>query len=364
MFKRTVKEKIVISVMVSLFIFAIFGIIYCSSLSNQEIHKQFNSIIIEQQVQQKNLDNLREEGRLANDNLSVKIDRLATTSKNIDLMIAKDIDLIISKEATSLKKPLKVPTLEDVVTQTIENVVHVRNNIDGRQGSGVLVAPDLVLTARHVAGGGQDFDVMTNDGKVYKTTRAISSKKYDVGFIKLDVQLLVSTKLGSIKNCRLGESVYAIGSPYGDTNFNSVTLGIISSVRRELEKFNFPPTYGWSVTFQTDANGEPGNSGCPVFTLDGVVRGILVGGFSNGIVYCVPVDVIMNDIDVIQRMFEEDDFKFEQPQDTRLVEIYEWFLQHREDSRIEELYQWFLTNKDDKRLDEIYEWFKEMTKVY
>lgn len=208
-----------------------------------------------------------------------------------------------------------VNSLENSVQQTINNVVHIRNNTGQWQGSGVLVAPDLVLTARHVADTGTDFEIMTNDGKKYKATRAISSKKYDLGFIKMDTPLMDFAmnvaKLGSIKSCKLGESVYAIGSPYGDINFNSVTLGIISSVSRELEKFDCPTSMGWSVTFQTDANGEPGNSGCPVFTLDGVVRGILVGGFSNGIIYCVPVDLVIDDIELVQRMFDEDRYEKE-----------------------------------------------------
>lgn len=252
---------------------------------------------------------------------------------------------------------IQVSTLENSIQNTIDNVVHVRNNTGGWQGSGVLVAPDLILTARHVAETGQDFDITTNDGKAYKATRAISSKKYDLGFIKLDVQLPCTTKLGRIKDCRLGETVYAIGSPFGDINFNSVTLGIISSLSRNLEKFDCPKEMGWSVSFQTDAAGHPGNSGCPVFTVDGVVRGILVGGFSNSLIYCIPVDLVANDCQMIQLKFAMDTYKLEQPKDTRLEEMYEWFLQHREDNRIEELYQWFLSNKDDKRLDEVYEWF-------
>lgn len=214
-------------------------------------------------------------------------------------------------------------SLEVAVEQTISNVVHIINNSGKGQGSGVLVAPDLVLTARHVAEGGENFDIMTSDGKVYKSTRAISSKKYDLGFIKLDVQLPYTIKLGSIKDCRLGETVYAIGSPYGDVNFNSVTLGIISSLYRELERFDCPSEYGWSVTFQTDAAGHPGNSGCPVFTLDGVLRGILVGGLSNSIIYCIPVDLCMSDIEIVQRMFDEDRYEIEQKKVFNPQESYE-----------------------------------------
>ena len=220
----------------------------------------------------------------------------------------------------SILPPEQIYTqLEISIQNTIDNVVHIRNNTGGWQGSGILVAPDLILTARHVAEGGQDFDIMTNDGKVYKATRAISSKKYDLGFIKLDVKLPCTTQVGSLNDCRLGQSVYAIGSPFGDVLFNSVTLGIISSLKRDLEKYDCPKEMGWSVTFQTDAAGHPGNSGCPVFTTDGVVRGILVGGFSNALIYCVPVELVANDCQMIQLMFAMDLYEKEveevQPQE-------------------------------------------------
>jgi len=203
-------------------------------------------------------------------------------------------------------------SLPDVVSSVIDNVVHIRNNTGQWQGSGVLVASDLILTARHVAETGEDFDVLFNDGKVRKAKRAISSKKYDLGFIKLDLFTDVpkcTTKVGSIYDCRLGQRLFAIGSPYGDINFNSVTSGIVSSLQRDLNEE--VPTYGWSCMFQTDTAGHPGNSGCPVYTMDGKVRGILVGGYSNALIYCIPAELVTNDCQVIQLMFLMDEYKKE-----------------------------------------------------
>ena len=201
--------------------------------------------------------------------------------------------------------------LEDSIESTINNVVHIRNNTGQWQGSGVLVAPDLVLTARHVVESGEDFSIKTNNGKIYEAERAISSKKYDLGFIKLKDKLPCTTVVGDISECRLGQTVYTIGSPMGDINQNSVTSGIISSLARKLENFGYPKNYGWSVSFQTDAAGHPGNSGCPVYTLDGKVRGILVGGFSPVLIYCIPAELVINDCQVIQLMFLMDEYQKE-----------------------------------------------------
>ncbi len=172
-------------------------------------------------------------------------------------------------------------------------------------------SPDLVLTARHVVEEGEDFLVKANDEKVYQAERAISSKKYDLGFIKLRNKLKCTTRIGNITDCRLGQNVFAIGSPFGETNFNSVTAGVISSLSRKLEDFGCPESYGWNVSFQTDAAGHPGNSGCPVYTFDGKVRGILVGGFSNALIYCIPAKLVANDCQVIQLMFLMDEYRHE-----------------------------------------------------
>jgi S1-C subfamily serine protease len=212
--------------------------------------------------------------------------------------------------------------IEDVIPSVIDNVVHVKNNTGQWQGSGVLIAADLVLTARHVSETGEDFTITTNDGKQYKAERAISSKKYDLGFIKLQEPVKCTTRFGPIDDCKLGQPVFAIGSPFGDMNMNSVTAGIISSKARTLEDYGCPKSYGWSISFQTDAAGHPGNSGCPVYTLDGVVRGILVGGWSNALIYCIPAELVANDCQVIQLMFLMDEYQKEQYKPQPLDEYY------------------------------------------
>jgi len=211
----------------------------------------------------------------------------------------------------SIRKSTTKLCLEDSIPAVINNVVHIRNNTGEWQGSGVLIHSDLVLTARHVAETGEDFEIKTNDGKIYKAEQAITSKKYDLGFIKLRAKLPCTTVVGDINDCRLGQMVYAIGSPYGDMNQNSVTSGIVSSLARKLEDFGCPESYGWSCTFQTDTAAHPGNSGCPIYTLDGKVRGILVGAFSNALIYCIPAVLVANDCQVVQLMFLMDEYQKE-----------------------------------------------------
>lgn len=205
------------------------------------------------------------------------------------------------------------PSLVMNVERTIDSVVHVSNESMGWQGSGVAVTKDIIMTARHVVEGGTRFVVTLNDGREIEAHVAISSKRHDLGFIKLGQPILTPAEFGSIADCNLGQAVYAIGSPYGKLNFNSVTFGILSGLGRNCDELNsWGYDYGWSIAFTTDSAGHPGNSGCPVFTMDGVVRGILVGGHSPVLIYCMPVDLVLDDLSVIETLFLQNKYYFEE----------------------------------------------------
>lgn len=214
------------------------------------------------------------------------------------------------KPAPTTQKQISLP---DRIEQVSDSVVHIVNETQGLQGSGIAISPDIIMTARHVVEGGEKFVVTLADSNEVIATQAISSKKYDLGFIKFDEFVLKPARLGSIKDCRLGQQVFVIGSPFGKLNFNSVTLGIISGLNRDCDFVDwYGNDYGWHITFMTDAAGHPGNSGCPVFTTDGVVRGILVGGLSPVLIYCVPVDLVVKDLPLISAMFAMDNYYLEE----------------------------------------------------
>ena len=218
--------------------------------------------------------------------------------------------------STATNKVLDVPiseslTLVGAIKQVKPGVVHI--SAPAWQGSGFIVGEHLIATARHCVKGVEDFEITFDDGSEVSATRAISSKDYDVAFIWIDEPMSNILKLGSIAECQLGQEVFTVGSPYGKINFNSVTLGIISGLDRDWDMTN-PWTgekYGWEVAFTTSSPGHPGNSGCPVFTMDGKVRGILVGGFSPVLISVMPSDLFLSDIDKIELMFEMDEYQKE-----------------------------------------------------
>lgn len=203
--------------------------------------------------------------------------------------------------------------LPDAVASTIDSCVYVTNITQGWQGSAFAIAPDILVTARHIAEGGGEFLITTTENKKYRAYQAISSKKYDIGFIKLDVPVLKPALVGRLNDLRLGETVYVIGGSMGKKHWPNVTAGIISNLKLEVESFGVPKNYGWNILWQVDAATYGGNSGSPIFTLDGVVRGILVGGPPGAecLSYCVPLEVAVPDLAVIRLLFIRDEYKVE-----------------------------------------------------
>ena len=159
-------------------------------------------------------------------------------------------------------------------------------------GSGFIVDPSgIVLTNAHVVDGADEVTVRTSDRREFRAKVLGTDKATDVAVLKIDASNLPSVRLGDASKARVGEWVVAIGAPYGLEH--TVTSGIISAKSRSLP--------GDSVVgfIQTDAAVNPGNSGGPLFNLDGEVIGInsqifsRSGGF-QGLAFAIPINTALN----------------------------------------------------------------------
>jgi len=223
------------------------------------------------------------------------------------------------------EKPAVSYRFTNTIQRVLPSVVHIK--CDRWQGSGVVLTKDIVATARHVVDGTR-YTITKNDGSVTRGVQAISHKDYDIGFIKVADPNLVPAEFGSIRDCVLGQPIFIIGSPYGKLNFNNVTLGIISGVGKDWDSINSRTgeKYGWKIAFTSDSAAHPGNSGGPVFTMDGRVRGLLVGGFSPVLNCSMPSDLFMDDIELIKMMFALDKYKVEKKKSVHVNSREDYYL--------------------------------------
>ena len=161
----------------------------------------------------------------------------------------------------------------------------------GGEGSGFIVSPDgLLLTNAHVVDEADEIIVRLTDRREFKAKLVGLDKATDVAVLRIDAKGLPTVRIGDPRKLRPGEWVFAIGAPFGFEN--SVTAGIVSSIGRGL-----PDQDSRFVNFiQTDVAVNPGNSGGPLFNLDGEVVGInsqiysRSGGYM-GISFAIPIDL-------------------------------------------------------------------------
>ncbi|WP_414695254.1 S1C family serine protease [Paraburkholderia sp.] len=193
------------------------------------------------------------------------------------------------------------PNFSAIVAQYGPAVVHVevvKENPDsedghsGALGSGFIVSQDgYILTNNHVVEGADDVTVKLTDGRKLPARVIGTDKAGDVAVLKIAGTGFPTVKIGNPANSKVGDWVVAIGSPYGLDN--TVTSGIISAKSRQLSEDS--PTH----LIQTDVPVNPGNSGGPLFNLNGEVIGInsmiysRTGGF-QGLSFAIPIDEAMH----------------------------------------------------------------------
>ena len=159
-------------------------------------------------------------------------------------------------------------------------------------GSGFIISPDgYVLTNAHVVADAATVTVKLTDRREFTAKVVGVDKRSDVALIKISAGGLPTVRFGDPSKLRPGQWVIAIGSPFGFEN--SVTAGVVSATARSLPDENYVPF------IQTDAAVNPGNSGGPLFNLNGEVIGInsqiysRTGGFM-GMSFAIPIDLVLN----------------------------------------------------------------------
>src|SRR5882762_8637860 len=170
-------------------------------------------------------------------------------------------------------------------------------------GSGFIVdTSGIVVTNNHVIADADEINVIMNDGTKIRAELVGVDKKTDLAVLKFTPNKpLIAVKFGDSDRLRLGEWVIAIGNPF--SLGGTVTAGIVSARNRDISQGPY------DNYIQTDAAINRGNSGGPLFNLDGDVVGINTAiispsGGSIGIGFAVPAKTAIAVIDQLQNFGE------------------------------------------------------------
>ncbi len=170
-------------------------------------------------------------------------------------------------------------------------------------GSGFIIGADgIIVTNNHVIEGAEEIEVYLTDGTRLPATIVGADDKTDLAVLKVDAgHDLPFVEFGDSDTAVVGDWVMAIGNPFGLGG--SVTLGIVSARNRDIQSGPY------DQFIQTDAAINQGNSGGPLFDMNGKVIGINTaiiarGGNSLGIGFAVPGNLAKPVIDQLAEFGE------------------------------------------------------------
>src|SRR6187551_3359426 len=170
-------------------------------------------------------------------------------------------------------------------------------------GSGFIIDPSgLVVTNNHVISEADEVSVILNDGTTLKAEVVGRDQKTDLALLKVTpTKPLKAVKFGDSDKLRLGEWMIAIGNPF--SLGGTVTAGIVSARNRDIQSGPY------DNYIQTDASINRGNSGGPLFNLEGDVVGVNTliispTGGSIGLGFAVPSKTVAGVVDQLRQFGE------------------------------------------------------------
>ncbi len=187
------------------------------------------------------------------------------------------------------------PSVAYITTERLARTGLFTAEVAQGAGSGfVWDAHGHVVTNFHVIAGARSVSVSLDAGKPMDAKVVGFAEDYDLAVVKLvePPKNLKPIPLGTSRELRIGQSVYAIGNPFGLTR--TLTTGIVSALDRHLPTSEYREIAG---AIQTDAAINPGNSGGPLLDSAGRLIGVntairSTSGASAGVGLAIPVDLV------------------------------------------------------------------------
>ncbi|MFP4477813.1 MAG: S1C family serine protease [Candidatus Izemoplasmatales bacterium] len=192
----------------------------------------------------------------------------------------------------------KIFDVVDIANKTVVGVESYFDNTGDSIGSGVIYKYDevedlyYIITNQHVVEGGNNYLIRFEDETTVVADLLDFDEEADIALLSFSGSGLTGLEvavLGSSSDLDKGEIVLAAGHPRGFNFYNSITLGVVTGIDRFIS--------GESITYiQHDAAINSGNSGGPIFDLDGEVVGINVLKYASeeieGMGFSIPIDLV------------------------------------------------------------------------
>lgn len=218
----------------------------------------------------------------------------------------------IIKSTATLNETNSISEAVDKVYDAVVVVeVYNKNNELQSTGTGFVYKKEnkkaYLMTNNHVISGGKIIKVLFTDGTESEATVVGSDTYSDIAVISTeDSDKIVSVVLGESTKSKVGDTVFAVGSPEGSDYAGTVTKGILSAQERlvEVALENSATSDYYMEVLQTDAAINPGNSGGPLCNINGEVIGItnmkLVDDTVEGMGFAIPIEEALEVVEILE----------------------------------------------------------------
>ncbi len=202
------------------------------------------------------------------------------------------------QNGNAVTRPMEVGEVADatrdsvveITTEAVTTGSFMMQYVSEGAGSGVILTEDgYIVTNHHVVDGATSISVRTTDGQTYPAELIGSDDQADLAVIKIGASGLQPAVFGDFSNCKVGDSVVAIGNPLGQLG-GTVTVGYISALDRQI-------TIDGNIMtlLQTDTAINPGNSGGGLFNMNGELIGVVNAKSSGedveGLGFAIPISL-------------------------------------------------------------------------
>jgi serine protease Do len=219
------------------------------------------------------------------------------------LLGATCLALLLLETATGADNPIsRRNAIVEAVRHTKKSIVTVRvprPNTKDSIGTGVIVDErGFIVTNRHVIGAARDVVVRLVDDSEHRADVVMAEPSWDLAVLRIKTKKkLAALPLAPVDDLMVGESVIAVGHPFGYSH--TVSVGIISALGREITMPSGDVLHG---LIQTDASINPGNSGGPLLNINGEFIGVNVAlrDGAQGIAFAINAGTVK---DVLRQHF-------------------------------------------------------------
>lgn len=198
----------------------------------------------------------------------------------------------------------------DKIYDAVVMIKNYQNNRYAGSGSGFVYKVDskygYIMTNYHVVEKADKITIVFSNEKEAVGTVLGGDEYLDVSVVRVDKENVIKVaEIGKTDELRLGDTIFAVGSPVGSDYYNTITRGIVSGIDRKIT-VSVESTDDWVMkAIQVDAAINPGNSGGPLVNSNGEVIGInsmkLVDSDIEGMGFSIKIDDAMKYVSTFEK---------------------------------------------------------------